>query len=559
MYSNLFSSLLTNLSLLVLIATILTKIPFVKNVFAKENSSKISDKLLLAGIFGLFCIFSTCSGVKVSGAIQNTRVLGALVAGLLGGPVVGMGAAIIGSIHRFFYDPQGFTSLACTISTLFEGILGSLVWYIYKKKNIKQSALSLFLITTFAESCQMLIILAIAKPFSAALDLVKIIALPMILINSFGMVLFFSIFEEVFTKQYLLAGSKIKLALNIADQCIPYIQKTSKSIEDYTKIADIIKQYSHCMGVLMVSGDGKTILNRSKLTIPESLLHPGTYYELDQCYYKSGKNDPNGKILGKYTAISANLTVGYETWSHLVLFLPGYIRSIQVEKEFLNGLAKFFSTNYELSRIEQQKKLLQRAEFKALQSQINPHFLFNSLNTISFFCREKPERAKELLLALSVYFRNTLNSSNSYMISITQELEHVRAYLMLEKARFEDRLTVTIEFEDENDFTVPTLILQPIVENAVKHGAMKRQLGHVTIKGEKINQLLEISVIDNGPGIPKNELESFQRKSTCQKCGLRNVDTRLRSIYGEKFGLIIKTSESGTIVIMRIPNKILEG
>lgn len=398
MFTNLFSSLLINLSVLILIATILTKVPFVKNVLAKENNFKIFDKILLAIIFGLFCIFSTCSGVKISGAIQNTCVLGALVAGLLGGPIVGMGAAIIGSIHRFFYDSQGFTSLACTISTLFEGVLGSLIWYIYKKKDIKQSAVSLFLITTFAESCQMLIILAIARPFWAALELVKIIAFPMILINSFGMVLFFSIFEEVFTKQYLLAGSKIKLALNIADQCIPYIQKTAKGIEDYTKIADIIKEYSHCIGVLMVSGDGRTILNRSSLIIPESLLLSSDCFETSQYYYQSSKNDPNSKMLGKYTAISANLTIGSETWSHLVLFLPKYIRSIQVEKEFLNGLAKFFSTNYELSRIEQQKKLLEHAEFKALQSQINPHFLFNSLNTISFFAEKNQNELENYCL-----------------------------------------------------------------------------------------------------------------------------------------------------------------
>ena len=91
MYS-LYSSLIINISLLVLIATLLTKITFVKQVMAEEHAYRTMDQLILVVIFGGFCIFSTCSGVRVNGAIQNTRVLGALAAGLLGGPMVGMGA-----------------------------------------------------------------------------------------------------------------------------------------------------------------------------------------------------------------------------------------------------------------------------------------------------------------------------------------------------------------------------------------------------------------------------------------------------------------------------------
>ena len=126
---------------------------------------------------------------------------------------------------------------------------------------------------------------------------------------------------------------------------------------------------------------------------------------------------------------------------------------------------------------------------------------------------------------------------------------------MLEEARFEERLEVTIDFPEALDFMVPTLILQPIVENAVKHGAMKRQQGKVLLKASVVEDILVISVKDNGYGIPKEVLRGFYDKDTTGQYGLLNVDSRLRSIYGESFGLQIDTGESGTIVTMRIPRK----
>lgn len=555
MYS-LYSSLVINISLLVLIATLLTKMTFVKQVLSEEHTYQTMDQLTLALIFGCFCIFSTCTGVKVNGAIQNTRVLGALAAGLLGGPLVGMGAAAIGAVHRFFYDPTGFTSLACTVSTLFEGALGSVMWLIFKRRNRKQNPLSLFLITAFAECFQMIFILLIAKPFSDALALVKVIAVPMIAVNSLGMILFFSVFDEVFTSQDLLAANKIRLALTIAEECIPYIQKSAKVREDYNAMAAIIQKYSNCRGVLFLETDGETALNDTKFVIPKALLEEIRLLNGGAGFSRVvDKKDANYRYLKRYIAFGAPLTQGENVWAYLVIFLSRQVLSIQAEMDFVKGLAKFFSTNFELAQVEKQKKLRQRAEYQALQSQINPHFLFNSLNTITCFCREKPERARELLVALSVYFRKTLNSSNAYMTSVDEELAQVKAYLMLEEARFEERLKINIDFPEQVTRKVPTLILQPIVENAVKHGAMRRKIGEVNITGKWQEKDFLISVKDNGYGIPETVLKSFYSRQANGKYGLLNVDSRLRNIYGENYGLDIVTGENGTEVIMRIPEQ----
>lgn len=550
-WSNLYGSLVINISLLVLIATFLTKIPFVKQVISEEHGFHFADRLSLGIIFGMFCIFSTCTGVRVAGAIQNTRVLGALAGGMLGGPVVGMTAGVIGAVHRYLYDVQGLTAVSCALSTLFEGILGSIIWYVAKKRDINLSPFSLFLITAFAEACQMGIVLVTAKPFSEALELVRVVSLPMILCNSFGMVLFFSVFKEVFTRQDLLAADKIRLALTIADQCIPYIQKTNITEEEYHEMAKIIQRISGCVGVVFQSGERALAAEAADYELTEEFLE-----RMDRSvWYQTvlRKKDRGRRVPGKCIAIGGRLTTGSETWAYLVLFFSRHVESIQSELNFVEGLVKFFSTNYELFQIENQKKLREQAEFRALQSQINPHFLFNCLNTITYFCREKPERARELLLALSVYFRHTLNSSSAYMISIDQELEQVKAYLMLEKARFEEKLQVEIDFPEQLSIQVPTLILQPIVENAVKHGAIKREIGKVRIYGQMRPEGLYISVQDNGYGIPEAVLRGFYDKDTTGQYGLLNVDARLRSIYGEGYALQIQTGGEGTCISMLIP------
>lgn len=548
MYS-LYSSLIINISLLVLIATILTKLTFVKQILSEEHS-RLTDQLCLALIFGLFCVFSTCTGVKVNGAIQNTRVLGALAAGLLGGPVVGIGAAMIGALHRFLYDPHGFTSLSCAISTLFEGVFASFLWFLFQKRKLKLNPFLLFFITVFAETCQMGFILCLTKPLADALALVKVIAIPMIVFNSLGMILFFSIFDEVFTKQDLLAANKIRLALTIADRCIPFIQKSSKTKEDYNKMAAIIQEYSNCSGILFLGNDGQTALNNTPYQLPKGLFEELVRKKNTGYSRFKDKNDPNYHPFKSYIAFGAPLTQEENIWAFLILFFPRQILSIQVEMDFVSGLAKFFSTNYELAQVEKQKKLRQRAEFQALQSQINPHFLFNSLNTISCFCREKPERARELLLALSIYFRHTLEAGNAYMIPLKQELEHVQAYLELEKARFEDRLTVQFQIPEYCDISVPALIIQPIVENAVKHGAMKQDYGKVTIVAAKTSSQFILTVSDNGPGFSQQALDNFHLHKTSGKYGLRNVDSRLQSIYGENNGLRIQSDYNGTSVSM---------
>ena len=211
--------------------------------------------------------------------------------------------------------------------------------------------------------------------------------------------------------------------------------------------------------------------------------------------------------------------------------------------------------------LTQTKLALAQAEVRALHAQINPHFFFNALNTIRYFIRTEPNMARELLTSLSNIFQRTLSAGQ--FITLREEIDHVEAYLALEKARLDERLHIiwTILAKAHLDHLIPTLVLQPIVENAVIHGlAPKTEGGAIHIVINKVGPELLIQVDDDGVGFdvarvahveaPETALTTERRPSI----GLHNVDERLRRLYGEAYRLLVESERGrGTRVIIRIP------
>jgi signal transduction histidine kinase len=204
---------------------------------------------------------------------------------------------------------------------------------------------------------------------------------------------------------------------------------------------------------------------------------------------------------------------------------------------------------------------LAHAELRALRAQINPHFLFNALNTIRYFVRTEPEAARRLLLNLSEVFQRALRSGE--FVPLQDELSYVQAYLALEQARLDNRLRVewlppleTINESSLREQMVPTLILQPLVENAVVHGVSKKpEGGTVRIRVGRMDGALALQVADDGPGMTAERLAQVLNPDWEGKSiGLRNVDGRLRALYGEAHRLIVDSEvDRGTAVQMRIP------
>ena len=168
---DIFSAMLLNIGLLILLAQILARIKAVRRVIVHEDDS-LKDQLFLILIFSSIGIISNYTGYSINGAIANTRVIGVMASGFIGGPVVSVIVGLVAGLHRFLIDINGFSTIACSISTVIGGIVAA-----FASKNVKKNKYSsseLFLITFIVESLQMLIILLIASPFDEAFLLVKI-------------------------------------------------------------------------------------------------------------------------------------------------------------------------------------------------------------------------------------------------------------------------------------------------------------------------------------------------------------------------------------------------
>ncbi len=555
MNNDIFSNIIVNIAILMIIGYILPKTNFFKRTVFEHQKSTI-EKILLGILFGLIGIVSTYTGIRINGAIANTRVIGVIAGGFLGGPFVGALAGIIAGLHRFAIDINGFTGLACAISTITEGLIGG---YMYKQIRSSKFKYRLIFFSTFlAEIIQMLIILIVARPFSDALELVKVISIPMIVLNSIGVVIFV---DGIYTVQKNLdqqSALHLKLAFDLAELCLPYLRKGLSHVQSMQETVKIIWSNLDAYSVIIsnqesvVSFAGEDIQRNTQF---DSLFND----EFIRCMKQRRTLILHEEELRKYKfenqfkrIMIAPLIRNEQVIGTLCICDQKFKEKIETDLEFINGLTSLFSAQLELSEIDYQKKLLEKAELKALQYQINPHFLFNALNTISAYCRENPDRARSLLLALSSYFRNTL-STHKEMIDIHEEIEHVLSYLEIEKARFEDRLEVNINVSPDLHFMVPNFILQPLIENSIKHG-MKTSL-KIDINIEEIKDNLQITIRDNGNGIQKHIIENlYKNKHDKDKIGLANTHHRLMSIYPNNKGLSIKSVPSvETIITMRIP------
>ena len=205
-------------------------------------------------------------------------------------------------------------------------------------------------------------------------------------------------------------------------------------------------------------------------------------------------------------------------------------------------------------REEEARRLASEAELTALRAQLNPHFLFNALTTLSYWIRRSPERAEEHLQSLTLLLRAVLRRTESELVTLGQELELIEAYLQIEKARFESRLEISIAAPAAvRSIRLPALTLQPLVENAVKHGVSKRRDGGaIRIAAEFMpdGSSVSITISDTGAGSSADQLAHGRRRGI----GLVSIEKRLRAAFGDDAALSFSSTPGlGSTAIVRIP------
>ncbi|MCB2343221.1 LytS/YhcK type 5TM receptor domain-containing protein [Clostridium estertheticum] len=539
----LYLQLMEGMSLVALTAYIFSH----SNTFKKliKNSINLRDKIIMIISFTILSILGTYIGVDIQPhAIANTRPIGAIVAGMMGGPIVGIIVGAIAGFHR--YTLGGFTAVACGIATVIEGLTGGLIRLYLKDKNF--SIKTAFIGGSIAETFQMLLILLIAKPFYQSLALEKVIALPMILVNSLGVAIFWDIINRIKIENAKTGAIQAQRVLAISKQTLFYMRLgLSKNTAD--KIVKIIYKIGIVQGVFIA--DKKTLLSYCGESLSEILLSHNLGSVFSQNSSKIIKFEDKFKDEVFYCVPLVINENKFEGILGLKVKSEKNLDSYFIE--FCQELGSLLSMQIELYTLNKLAEGVQAAELKSLRAQIHPHFFFNALNTISCFCRTDPMKAKDLILDLSNYFRKTLKRDDDF-VTLNEEIELIKSYLHIEQARFGPRLKVYFNIPMEIlNFKIPVFLLQPLVENSIKHGIHgKKDGGSVFINAEDTSDDIIFEVTDTGIGMNPQKYKEVITK--WPGIGLKNVNDRLILLYGPQYGVDIKSVyNEGTRIKIIIP------
>ncbi len=549
-------SLLQQMSVSLVIAYLFSKSPLLRPL--ANYSVRLPHKVLIYVIFSCFCILGTYVGLDIDDAIANTRAVGAVLGGLLGGPLVGFLVGLTGGLHR--YTLGGFTDLACAISTTCEGLLGGLVhWRLMRAGRVNDLfAPRVAFFTTFvAEIMQMVIILLVATPFDKSLLLVRTIATPMILANSCGAALFISMIRDqqrMYEKFSRVFSAK---ALTIANRTVG-IMSQGFTPEASGKIAHIVQEETG-VGAVAITDTDKIL---AFIGTGEDHHKPGTpitsaitlqAIAQNKVLFADGNSQPYRCSISPQCQLGSVLVIPLQGDEGVIgtikLYEPKKRLFLKINHTLGEGIANLLSQQLLAGRLEQQQRLLVQSELKLVQAQINPHFLFNTLNTISAITRSDPGRARELLLHLSRFFRNNLKRQSG-LTTLREEQEHCLSYLEIEQARFGERLTVINEIPLHlAEVQLPSFTLQPLIENAIKHGICSLLgEGRLRLFARETPEAITLCVEDNAG--------AWQPSGQGDGLGMSLVDKRLKSAFGERYGIDVQWEpEQWTRVSLTLPRQ----
>lgn len=549
------SHLISNIGCSAIIAFFFIKIDKA-NIIIKSKAKSKKDVIALSFFFSLLSISGTYIGLNFNGAILNTRNMVVVAGGLLGGPYVAALTGLVAGIHRAIVNLGRETAIPCAIATIIGGFLTAYVSRFAKNKDRMFFA---FLLAFVVENLSMALILLIQKDKALAQSIVKNFYIPMVFMNSVGAAVLILLVEDIIQKSELIAGSQAKLALEIANKTLPYFRNTEN-------LSEVCKIIANSLGArATVITDTKEIIagfSTDKSVINRSNIRSNNTREV----LKTGEvmlviKDDEDEIIEDFFYISPHiksciilpLKEKNDVSGTLKIFFDTAEKITEKNRYLMIGLSHLISTQMEISKVENLISLLKYSELKALQSQINPHFLFNVLNTMTSLIRTNPEKAREVTIDLSNYLRYNLDN-NLKSVELIKELNQIDTYIKIEKSRFGEKLNIIYDVDESlYNFQIPSLIIQPLVENSIKHGILKkRDKGFVKIIVKKIDKDIEVAIEDDGVGIEQAVIDNLDKKIE-ENIGLKNVHQRLKLLYGE--GLNITKLEQGT----RIKFKILGG
>lgn len=552
------------------------------NLFRKMINQRLSwkGKSIMIFVFGMFGMVGNYTGIVIHPyasdipieyieqnmepftAIADTRNIGVIIGGLFGGPAVGVGAGIVAGGHRYLMG--GFINEATFILTVAGGLIAG---WVHSKITFKQKLQPtlIFMVSVLILCMQISFIPLFTESHREALLLIKLTGLPIIIVNGVGIWICALIFYSVISEEEKTKAYQTQKALLIANKTLPFFRK---GLNEFSceKVAEILCTHTNADHVVITGANGISVHVGKNV-----LLHRINDQEVMKKVLHSGKilNLKTRSELSKVNADSLlsaimfiPLLVGEKPVGTLKLYYTDtrINNTIDAEEELAKGLMMMFSTQLELGELESHKELLQNSKIKALQAQIQPHFLFNSINVIVALCKRNPLFARKLLIQLSTFLRNNMNTTEKNLIPIWREIESVMAYFSLEQARFPGRYTLKTKIDNGIEKAlIPPLTIQPLVENALVHAFAENSKNQtIELSILKEGSFLKIVVKDNGMGIPIDRLMLLGRKAMQSNKGtgiaIHNIRERLELMFGPKaeFSMDSELNE-GTKINILVP------
>ncbi|WP_042356806.1 LytS/YhcK type 5TM receptor domain-containing protein [Bacillus rubiinfantis] len=558
--------LFERLGLLLVIAFVLTRLPGFKSLLYREFDLKLS--FVHAGVFGLFGIAGTMAGfvidegmishfdfvlsaVEKDQSVVSLSLVAVVIAGLLGGPVVGMGAGLVAGVHLIFLGGGGW--LANGVVNPLTGVLAGLTARFFSQERVIAPLKALF-IGVFPPILHMHLLL-IFHPDGG--EIVDKIGLPLVLSNSLAIAIFTAMIGIVLKEQENEAALATRKALTIAEEALPFL-KMNQQAEMAAGLAHLLKERLRLAAV--------SVTNKQ-----EVLAHKGLgedHHQPGQPVFQSLAAEAiAAKEMKVATARSqiecshkncpfeAAIIIPITEAQDVAWLITFYFRKAHhirpVELDLAQGLGKLISHQLNLLAAESLKLHIRDAELRNLQAQINPHFLFNTLHLIATLFREDPKQARHITVQLAQFMRFNLKLVSNPLVSLEKECEHVRAYMEIIQARFSDRLKILFHVPDTiPDTNIPPSTLQPLVENCIQHGLrIRANGGKVEVLLNQQSHHLQVIVRDNGCGFPQELVKEVTTRPLTENqnsgIGLYNVNQRLISLLGEEAKLHIKNLASG--------------
>ena len=570
-------TLMERIGLLLVIAFVLTRIPNIRTLLYRESSRKVV--FIHAIVFGIFAIVSSHLGfvftegyiseqiiiwnVEDDQLVVSLSLIAVVIAGLLGGPLVGLGAGIIAGVHLAFLGGIGW--VANMLVNPLSGLLAGLTGRFFSKARVISPMQAVF-IGVFPPILQMQLLLVLHPQNENIVQFVNLTGLPLVFSNSVAIGIFTAMIGIVLKEQENEAAIATRQALTIAEEALPFLKSDSPE-ERAEGIANLLYDRLEVAAISVTYEDEVLAfvgIGADHHRLGEKVITPLSKEALETKEIKIAYSRSDIACQNPDCPLEAAIIIPITEANDSTSLIKFYFRKSQhispVEKVLAQGIGQLISNQLKVIANEKLKENIRDAELRNLQAQINPHFLFNTLHLIATLFRVDPKRARHITIQLANFMRFNLGLASESLINLERECEHVKAYIEIIQARFSNRLQINFEKDHSiSNVLIPPSTIQPLVENSIQHGLKNVATnGRIDVSIKQKSDRIVITVEDNGVGFPEIEIEKINEPSKGENSnggvGLYNVNRRLISLLGEDSRLHIENLPTrGSRVYFSIP------